>query len=331
MQMIGQWQCKRVVKWTAILQWRLDSSLNPPSSQDRIQYKVYGMSKLLVTGATGELGRLTIQALLKRVDPAQIVALVRDSTKAAPLTAQGVDVRRGDYFDLDSLISAFHDVDKVLLVSAVAFTDRLTQHLNVIKAAKTAGVKHIVYTSIQRRSGSTLEISMVTQSDKETEDALRASGLAYTILRNSLYLEVLPFMLGNDVFEQGVRLTHGDGKGAIVSRSDLAEANAVVLTQPGHENSIYTLGASEAFSFSDVAAELSEISGKSVVFAGVCAEEFAQRLHTAGFPQAAADFLSEWSMAVSAGEFAQVTGDLERLIEREPMNYKTYLRQAYGS
>lgn len=289
------------------------------------------MSKLLVTGATGELGRLTVEALMKRVDPAHIVALARDPAKAAALAGQGVEVRRGDYFDLDSLVNAFRDVDKVLLVSAVAFTDRLTQHLNVIEAAKAAGVNHIVYTSIQRKPGSTLEISMVTQSDKDTEDALKTSGLSHTILRNSLYLEVLPFMLGNDVFEQGVRLTQGNGKGVIVARSDLAEANAVVLTQPGHENRTYTLGASEAFSFSDVAAELSEISGKAVGFTGVSPEEFARGLEAAGFPKPAADFLSEWSHAVSAGEFAQVTGDLERLIGREPMNFRTYLRQAYGS
>lgn len=289
------------------------------------------MSKLLVTGATGELGGLTVQALLKRVEPAQIVALVRDPSKATALSAQGVDVRRGDYFDLDSLISAFRDVDKVLLVSAVAFTDRINQHLNVIEAAKAAGVKHIVYTSIQRKPGSTLEISMVTHSDKETEDALESSGLAYTILRNSLYLDVLPFMLGNDVFEHGVRMTQGDGKAVAVARSDLAEANAVVLTQPGHENKIYTLGSSEAFSFSDVAAELSEISGKLVAFNGVSAEEFAQGLEAAGCPKPAADFLSEWSHAVSAGEFAQVTRDLERLIGRAPLNYRTYLWQAFAN
>lgn len=289
------------------------------------------MSKLLVTGATGELGGLTVQALLKRVEPAHIVALVRDPSKAKALSTQGVDVRHGDYFDLGSLISAFRDVEKVLLVSAVAFTDRITQHLNVIDAAKATGVKHIVYTSIQRKSGSTLEISMVTQSDKETEDALESSGLAYTILRNSLYLDVLPIMLGDDVFEQGVRLTQGDGKAVLVARSDLAEANVVVLTKPGHENRIYTLGASEAFSFADVAAELSEISGKAVVFHGVSPEEFAQGLEAAGCPKPAAEFLSEWSSAVSAGEFAEATRDLERLIGRAPMNYRTYLRQAFGN
>jgi NAD(P)H dehydrogenase (quinone) len=287
------------------------------------------MSKLLVTGATGELGSLTVDALLKRVSPRQLVALVRDPAKASDMIAKGVDVRQGDYFDLDSLIKAFEGVDKILMVSAVAFTDRITQHLNVISAARTSGVKHIVYTSIQRRPGSTLEISMVTQSDKATEEALIKSGLTYTILRNSLYLDVLPFMVGSDVFEHGVRMTKGDNKAAIVARSDLAEANAVVLTQSGHENKTYTLGASEAFSFKDLAVELSRISGKSVEFIGVSWEEFARRLEAMGVPKPAAEFMCEWSNAVSTGEFAEVTKDLEHLIGREPLNYKTFFRRAF--
>lgn len=289
------------------------------------------MSKILVTGATGALGKLTVEALLKRVEPERIAALARDPAKAIELAQQGVEVRRGNYFDPDSLMSAFQDVDKVLMISAVAFTDRLTQQLNVINAAKASGVKHIIYTSIQRKPGSTLEISMVTQADNDTETALKASGLAFTILRNSLYLDVLPFMLGDLVLEEGVRLTQGDGKGVLVARSDLAEANAVVLTEPGHENKIYTLGASEAFSFSDVAAELSQISGKAVGFEGVSVQQYAQILKARGFPKQFADFLSEWSHAVSVGEFQQETGDLERLIGRAPLSYKTYLRQIYGS
>lgn len=289
------------------------------------------MSKILVTGATGALGKLTVEALLRRVGPERIAALARDPAKAIGLAKRGVDVRRGDYFDPDSLMSAFRDVDKVLMISAVAFTDRLTQQLNVIDAAKASGVKHIIYTSIQRKPGSTFEISMVTQADKDTEAALKASGLAFTILRNSLYLDVLPFMLGDLVLEEGVRLTQGKGKGVLVARSDLAEANAVVLTEPGHENQTYTLGASEAFSFSDVAAELSEISGKLVGFKGVSARQYAQILEARGLPKHFADFLSEWSHAVSVGEFEQVTGDLERLTGRPPLSYKTYLRQIYGS
>jgi NAD(P)H dehydrogenase (quinone) len=285
------------------------------------------MSKLLVTGATGELGGATVKALLQRVDAGQIVALARDPAKVDGL---GVEVRRGDYLDLASLIDAFEGVQKVLLVSAVAFTDGLTQHINVINAAKAAGVKHLVYTSIQRKEGSSFEISMVTESDIATERALIDSGLIYTILRNTLYLDVLPLMLGADVMELGVRMTDGQGKAPMVARADLAEANAVVLSEPGHDNRIYTLGASEAFSFTDVASELSMISARPVTFIRTSNAQFADRLISTGFPKAPAEFMAEWSRAVSNGEFEQVTGDLERLIGREPVGYKAFLEGVYG-
>lgn len=286
------------------------------------------MSKILVTGASGELGRATITALLQRVDAGQIVALVRDAKKANALVALGVDVRLGDYSEPASLIQAFTGVKKVLLISTVAFTDRLPQHLNVIEAAKVAGVNHLVYTSIQRKD-SPFAISMVTQSDIDTEMALINSGLAYTILRNCLYLDVLPLMLGAEVLRQGVHMTDGDGKAPLVARADLAEANSVVLTQLGHEDRVYTLGASEAFSFEDVALELSIIAGEPVPYAGVSEEEFSARLVAAGFPKPTADFLSEWSTAVSQGEFSEVTGDLERLIGRKPLQYKQFLRDIF--
>lgn len=288
------------------------------------------MNKILVTGATGELGSATVKALLQRMDARQIVALARDPAKASALDALGVEVRRGDYFEFQSLIDAFQEVEKVLMVSAVAFTDRLTQHLNVINAAKAAGVKHIVYTSIQRKEGSSFEISMVTETDIDTEQALKDSGLTYTILRNTLYLDALPVMLGDDVLEQGVRMTAGDGRAPLVARADLANANATVLTQPGHDNRTYTLGASESFSFADVARELTLLSGKQVAFIGASNQQFADRLIGAGFPQPAAQFLAEWSRAVSSGEFAEVTGDLERLIGRRPLDYKSFLQRIYG-
>lgn len=284
------------------------------------------MNKILVTGATGALGRLTVEELLKRTDARNVVALARDPSKAADLAALGVDVRQGDYFDKQSLLAACQNVDKILLVSAVAFTDRLTQQLNVISAAVETGVKHIVYTSIQRKEDSAFEISMVTEADIETERALKESGLTYTILRNGLYLDVLPFMLGEDVIQNGVFMTEGEGKAPVVSRADLAAANAVVLTEHGHENRTYTLGASEGFSFKDLSLALSELSGKAVKFHGISAAELSKRYVSRGLPAPVADFLTEWSVAVSSGEFGVVTGELERLIGRKPLNYRDFFK-----
>jgi NAD(P)H dehydrogenase (quinone) len=283
------------------------------------------MNKILVTGATGALGRLSIDELLKRTDASNVAALARDPSKVSDLSSLGVDVRRGDYDDPASLLASFAGVDTILLISAVAFGDRLTQQLNVIKAAVEAGVKHIAYTSIQRKADSAFEISMVTQVDIETEQALENSGLTYTILRNGLYIDVLPFLLGEDVLETGVCMTSGNGAAPMVSRADLAAANATVLTQTGHEGRVYTLGASEAFSYDDVAAALSELSGRPVTFNAQSADELTQRYVARGLPEPVAKFLTEWSVAVSSGEFSDVTGDLERLIGRKPLGYREFL------
>jgi NAD(P)H dehydrogenase (quinone) len=294
------------------------------SSQD------VSMNKILVTGATGHLGRETLEFLLKQVPASQLVALARDPAKLADLAERGVDVRAGDYFDPESLSRAFEGIDKVLLVSAVAFTDRITQHRNVIAAAKAAGVKQLVYTSIQRKAGSSFSISMVTESDKATEQAIKDSGIAYTILRNTLYLDAVPLILGNAVLDEGVRVPGGSGQAPLAVRSELAEANALVLTQAVHENKTYTLGASETFSFADVAAVLSEIKARPLPYADITVQQFIDEKVAGGFPAPAAVFLAEWIQAVAVGEFTEVTGDLERLIGRKPTGYREFLQASYA-
>jgi NAD(P)H dehydrogenase (quinone) len=288
------------------------------------------MNKILVTGATGHLGRETLEFLLKQVPASQLVALARDPAKLADLAERGVDIRQGDYFDSESLSRAFEGIDKVLLVSAVAFTDRITQHLNVIAAAKAAGVKQLVYTSIQRKAGSFFSISMVTESDKATEQAIKDSGIPYTILRNTLYIDTVPLLLGDKVFDEGVRVPGGSGRAPLVLRSELAEANALVLTQDAHENKIYTLGASEAFSFADIAAVFSEIKETPVPYVDITVQEFIDEKVAGGFPPPAAAFLAEWVQAVAAGEFAEVTRDLECLLGRKPTGYREFLQASYA-
>jgi NAD(P)H dehydrogenase (quinone) len=288
------------------------------------------MNKILVTGATGNLGRETLEFLLKQVPASQLVALARDPAKLADLAERGVDIRPGDYFDSESLSRALQGIDKILFVSAVAFTDRITQHLNVIAAAKAAGVKQLVYTSIQRKAGSDFSISMVTESDKETEQAIKDSGIPYTILRNTLYIDTVPLLLGDKVFAEGVRVPGGSGRAPLVVRSELAEANALVLTQDGHENKTYTLGASDAFSFADIAAALSEIRATPVPYADITVQEFVDEKVAGGFPPPVAAFLAEWVRAVATGEFDEVTGDLERLIGRKPTGYREFFRANYA-
>lgn len=283
------------------------------------------MGKILITGATGNLGSKTLNLLLKQVQPNQVAALVRDleSAKAKKMVEQGVEVHQGDYFDYDSLLKAFDGVEKVMLISAVAFTDRNKQHFNVITAAKQAGVKQVVYTSIIRKEHSNLILPEVTLSDIFTEQTLEASGLDYTILRNPPYLEAMKLLWGEALDVRSVRVPEGSGKVAAASLDDLAAANVAVLTQNGHENRTYHLSGGEAKSFSEMADILSEINGETIPYAVISEKDY---LDMIGWPSTKNGFLLGWVQAINTGEFSETTGDLERLIGRKPTTYKEFFQ-----
>ncbi len=282
---------------------------------------------ILITGATGGLGRQTIDFLLNIIPASEIGALVRDVSKAAELVELGLGVRQADYFDYPALVQAFNGVDKVLLVSAVAFTDRVRQHQNVINAAKEAGVKHLVYTSIQRSTSFVLH--EVTESDLITEDYLKTSGLVYTILRNSLYFESLGHIVGSEVPEQEIIYTAGEGKIAFVTRADLAAANTAVLTSEGHENAEYTLSGSEAYSFYDVARELSALAGRSITYLPSELAPYIAQKSAVGFPEPVANFLGQWGLAARDGMLAETHNTLETLLGRKPTSLREYLAKTY--
>jgi NAD(P)H dehydrogenase (quinone) len=291
--------------------------------------KVNTMGKLLVTGATGHLGRLTLQRLLELVPAEDLAGLARDPSRAADLAEQGIDIRQGDYFHYPSLVNAFAGVERLLLVSAHAFTDRNAQHFNVIAAAKQAGVKHVIYTSIQRDDELGINQVGVTDSDVFTEHALEASGLTYTILRNPIYLDQLGGYIGRDAYNTGVRVPPGDGTTAPALERDLAAANAAVLTQDGHENKTYTLTGSEAASFRDIAAALSEIHGATVPYIPIALEEYIAGIENLGFPRHIAEFLAAWTEGVNHGAFSKNTTDLENLIGYRPTSYREFFKSIY--
>ncbi|GAB3255824.1 SDR family oxidoreductase [Kineosporia babensis] len=289
------------------------------------------MSKLLVTGATGNLGRHTLQLLLETVPAERLAGLSRSPERAADLAAQGVDIRQGDYSDFDSLVKAFAGVDKLLLVSAQAFTDRNTQHYKAITAARQAGVKHVIYTSIQRDDELGINQVGVTESDVFTEKTLRASGLTYTILHNPMYLDQIAGYIGTDAYETGVRVPPGEGTMAPALLRDLAAGNVAVLTQDGHENKSYTLNGSEAASYRDIATTLSTIHGKPVPYLPVPVAEFHESYLQKGIPEHVAEFLTAWVAGVGLGSFSKNTDDLEKLIGYRPTSYREFLEQNYPS
>ncbi|MGN7356893.1 SDR family oxidoreductase [Paenibacillus sp. SAF-054] len=284
------------------------------------------MGKILITGATGNLGSRTLDLLLKKVPSNQVAVLVRDpeSEKIERFVKEGVEAHQGDYFDYNSLIRAFDGVEKVMLISAVAFTDRNTQHFNVIAAAKQAGVKQVIFTSIIRKENSNLILPEVTMSDLFAEQTLKASGLDYTILRNPPYLDAMHLFYGDVIKVGGVRVPEGSGKVAAASLDDLAAANVAVLTQNGHENNIYHLSGSEGSSFADIAEALSEISEQNIPYEAISEKEYIDAM---GWPDFRNEFLLGWVRAINTGEFSETSGDLERLIGRKPMTYKEFFKK----
>ncbi|GAB4044622.1 SDR family oxidoreductase [Spirosoma jeollabukense] len=282
---------------------------------------------ILITGATGGLGHQIIDVLLTTTPTSEIAALVRDVNKAADLVKRGVDVRQADYVDYPALVQAFRGVDKVLLVSAVAFTDRVHQHQNVIDAAKEAGVKHLFYTSIQRSTHFVLP--EVTESDLATEAYLKASGLTYTILKNGYYFEGLSHLIGSQVPETEILFPAGEGKIAFVKRTELAAATAVLLTGVGHDNQAYTLSGSEAYSFDDIAREFSALAGRPIAYKSIEVGSYVAQKVAAGFPDFVANFLAQWGAATQDGMLAGTHDTVERLLGRKPTSLREYLKTTY--
>ena len=287
---------------------------------------------ILVTGATGNFGKLTIDFLSKKgITPENIFALVRDEKKAEDLAAKGINIKVGDYDNYDSLLNAFQGIDKLLLVSGTDLANRTSQQLNAVKAAKEVGVKHILYTSFERKNETeTSPIAFLAQSHIATDHAIKTSGIKYTIFRNNLYLDVLPMFLGEKVVESGIYFPAGEGKAAYVSRTDLAEAAAIVLSSEGHENKQYAMNNIENYAMNDIAKTLSTITNKEIPYLNPVAEEYAETLKNAGVPGEYIGMFTGFAAAIEQGEFETNLSDLEKLLGRKPTTLADFLKQVYS-
>lgn len=288
------------------------------------------MSTILVTGATGHYGQATITSLLnKGVKPQAITALVRDESKAETLKELGVNIVYGNYDDYNSLVRAFSDIEKLVLVSGSELEKRTEQQLNVVKAAKEVGVQHILYTSVERKTErETSPIQFVLGSHLATEKAIKESGMTYTLLRNNLYMDLLPWFLGENVLENGIYLPAGSGKIGFALRAEMAESVANILTTEGHENKNYTISG-EAVSFEEIAKILSEISGKEVSYTSPDLETYIRTVTAAGMPETFANMFGGFSQAGSQGELNSENSDMERLLGRKPISVVAFLKQLY--
>lgn len=268
---------------------------------------------IVVTGATGQLGRLVIDSLLEKVPADQVAVAVRNPDKAAEIAARGVQVRTADYEDPDSLVAAFQGADKVLLISGNEVGKRLPQHTAVVEAAKKAGVGHLVYTSLLHADASTLGLA---PEHKATEQVIRESGLPFTFLRNGWYTENYASSIAQGVETGSFTGSAGEGRVASATRADYADAAAAVLTGAGHENKIYELTGDAAWSYPELAAELTKAAGRDVAYRNVSTPEHRELLIGAGLPAGYADLLADSDRGIADGELGHTPGDLRALIGR---------------
>ncbi|WP_440809550.1 SDR family oxidoreductase [Pseudomonas syringae] len=269
---------------------------------------------IVVTGATGQLGRLVIEQLLARVPAEQIVAAVRSPEKATDLSAKGVQVRHADYSQPATLDSAFAGADKVLLISSSEIGQRFSQHKAVIDAAKRSGVKLLAYTSVLHAEASTLGLA---KEHVETEAYLRASGLPFALLRNGWYTENYTAGVPGALAHGAVMGCADEGRISSASRLDYAEAAAVLLTS-GEDQSgrVYELAGDESYTLAEFAAELSKQAGKTLPYVNLPQAEFEAALIQAGLPDFVARLLADSDAAAAKGALFDDSRQLSKLIGR---------------
>ncbi|AYG81136.1 Quinone oxidoreductase 2 [Streptomyces hundungensis] len=283
---------------------------------------------IVVTGATGSLGRLVVEELLARVPASEIVALVRDKEKAAGLAARGVELRIADYSEPATLAGAFRAGDRVLLISGSEVGQRVPQHTAVIEAAKAAGVAQLAYTGVL--GGPDADFALADEH-RETERIVLESGLPYTFLRNGWYTENYTANLAPVLAHGAVLSNAGEGRVASAARADYAAAAAEVLTGEGHLGRAYELSGDVAWSFTEYAAEVAAASGKPIAYRPLTPEAHLAVLTDAGVPAPFAEILVDVDLAIARGRLAGTSGDLSRLIGRPTTPLSLSVREAVSA
>lgn len=279
---------------------------------------------IAITGASGHLGKATINHLLKKTKPENIVAIVRDPLKLAAYKDTGIQIRTADYNDLESLITALGGVNTLLHISTTSMgLLGILQESNVVKAADWEGIKHIVYTSGLRPNADSHFLAV--QQCIRTEEAIINSKIDYTFFRNSLYMETIPQFIGNALEDGHIYFPAGAGKVSFVSREDIAEALSTVLVEDQHQNKVYEVTGSNAFSFQDIASLLSLEKKLNINYMDIPAEFLKAELVKTGMPEEEIGWFLSLAESIKANEFAPVENSLETLLKRRPLALKEYL------
>lgn len=278
--------------------------------------------KIAITGASGQLGRLIIERLRAKMPASDLIALVRTPSKAVDL---GVEVREADYTRPDTLGKALAGVDTLLMISGSEIGQRVAQHRNVINAAKAAGVKRVVYTSVLHAERSTLSLA---PEHVETEALLKASGLSITLLRNGWYTENYTVSVGPAVANGAFIGSAGQGKIASAARADFADAAVAVLTSTGHEGKTYELAGDSAYTLTELAAEISRQTGKDIPYKDLPPVVYTAALTAAGLPAPWPEALPSFDVEAAKGALFDDSRELSNLIGRPTTSLKDSIAAA---
>jgi len=270
---------------------------------------------IVVTGATGKLGSLVVEGLLQKVPANQIIAAVRTPDKASGLGARGVQIREADYSRPETLNAAFAGATKVLLISGNELGQRVAQHKAVVDAAKAAGVRLLAYTSLLRADTSKL---LLAAEHLATEKYLRASGIAFTLLRNGWYAENLTAGIAAAVQQGAFIGASKDGRIAAATRAEYANAAVAALTGEGHENQVYELAADTAFTRAELAAEVSKQIGKSIAYHNLPEAEY-EKVLASFLPPELARIIADAEAQAAEGALDDDSHTLSRLVGRATM------------
>ncbi|MEV7456456.1 SDR family oxidoreductase [Pseudarthrobacter oxydans] len=281
---------------------------------------------IVITGATGQLGRHVVEALLELNVPAgEIVAAGRSVEKLAGFAGRGVQVRAMDYAGASSVTAALKGARKVLLISGSEVGQRVEQHRTVIEAAKAEGVELLAYTSIANADSTGMKLAAEHQA---TEAILRESGVPFVLLRNGWYLENYTDQLPGTLAQGALAGSARNGQVSGAARADYAHAAAAVLVAEGQAGNVYELGGDEAFSMADLAAEISAATGKTITYNDLPPQEYAGLLTGAGVPEAFAEILADSDLGIARGDLLVSSGDLRRLIGRPATSLAEAVRTA---
>ena len=281
---------------------------------------------IVVTGATGQLGRHVIEALLQRNIPAdRIVAAGRSTEKLAGFAARGVQVQAMDYDDAASVASAIRGANKVLLISSSTVGRRVAQHRTVIEAAKAEGVDLLAYTSIANADTTGMKLA---DEHLATEALLKESGVPFALLRNGWYLENYTDQLPGTLAQGALAGSAGDGKVSAATRADYAEAAAAVLTADHQAGRVYELGGDEAFTLADLAEAISASANRPVSYQDLPAPEYAGLLAGFGVPRDFAEILADSDLGIARGDLHVTTAHLSSLIGRPTTTMPDAVRTA---